>query len=97
MALGYLALSGYGGVLRPLRLICFSLFLSCMGISIVLGYIDGFYQAASENQARRQAKELFPFLKYFDPRTDGVPTGPLYILLELPDTRVYDVWFVRAL
>jgi hypothetical protein len=93
MASGYLALSSYGGVRRPLRPIFFSLFLSGAGICIVLGYIDGFSKVASENESRRQAKELFPFLKYFDPRTDGEPTGPLYILLQLPGTKVFDVWY----
>ena len=93
IALGYLALPGCGEVPRQLRLICFSVFLSCIGILIVLGYADGFYNAPSENQSRRQAKELLPFLKYFDPRTDGDSTGPLYVLLQLPNIKVYDLWY----
>jgi hypothetical protein len=68
-------------------------FLCCFAILAFMGYIDGFQKAAHEHKLLVRAKMLLPFLNYFDSKVDGLPTGPLFVLLQARNVPVFDTWF----
>jgi hypothetical protein len=57
---------------------------------VLFGYVDGFQKARVEHQGRLLAKNLLPFLDYFDPRTDGSVTGPFFAFWPAPNMGIFE-------
>jgi hypothetical protein len=60
-------------------------------VCILGGYRNEFLKGAPEKQPRLLAKSLLPFLPYFDPKTDGMVTGPFFALCPSPNFRIFDL------
>jgi hypothetical protein len=86
LVLGYLSIPDRPPLLPNLAR---SLILLAAGVCIALGYLDGFRQAKFENEPKSFAKQLLPFFHYFDPKTDGMATGPYYPLVPIANLRFY--------
>jgi hypothetical protein len=62
-----------------------------MAVCILCGYRSEILRGAPEKQPRLLAKSLLPFLPYFDPKTDGMITGPFFALCPMPNFRIFDL------
>jgi hypothetical protein len=91
LALGYLAVDRWHrSPSSPETLGIMVLFIG-MAVCILGGYRNALLKGAPEKQPRLLAKSLLPFLAYFDPNTDGVVTGPFFVLCPSPNFRIFDL------
>jgi hypothetical protein len=74
---------------RPEILGIMLLFLG-MAVCILGGYRNELLKGAPEKRERLLAKSLLPFLRYFDPKTDGVVKGPFFALCPMTNFRIFD-------
>ena len=65
--------------------------VSAIGVLVVIGNVRAFITSMKEREDRLLARELIPFYSYFDPKVDGVATGPFFPLCPLRSVRIFDV------
>jgi hypothetical protein len=61
-----------------------------IGALVLLGDIRAFAMGMKEREDRRFARELIPFYPYFDPKVDGVMSGPFFPLCPLR-AKIFDI------
>jgi hypothetical protein len=61
-----------------------------IGALVVLGDIRAFATGMKEREDRRFARELIPFYPYFDPKVDGVMSGPFFPLCPVRE-KIFDI------
>jgi hypothetical protein len=91
LVLGYLAVDRrHRSPSGPEILAVIALFFGT-AVCILGGYRNELLKGAPDKQPRLLAKSLLPFLTYFDPKTDGVVTGPFFALCPSPNFRIFDL------
>ncbi len=93
LALSYLLVSSRRRELKQ-SILC-TAFLAIASM-VLPSYNEVLHSRHPEKKARLQAKELIPFLLYFDPRADGVQNGPFYALLPIPHFKMFQSLLVYA-
>jgi hypothetical protein len=61
-----------------------------IGVLAVVGDVQAFLNGMKEREDRLLARELIPFYTYFDPKVDGVISGPFFSLCPL-QLKIFDV------
>jgi hypothetical protein len=61
-----------------------------IGVLVVIGDARAFLMGMKERKDRLLARELIPFYTYFDPKVDGVMSGPFFSLCPLR-LKIFDV------
>ena len=62
-----------------------------IGVLVVIGDVRAYITSMKEREDRLLARELIPFYSYFDPKVDGVETGPFFPLCPLRSARIFDI------
>jgi hypothetical protein len=60
-------------------------------VLVVIGDVRAYITSMKEREDRLLARELIPFYSYFDPKVDGVETGPFFPLCPLRSARIFDI------
>jgi hypothetical protein len=91
LALGYLAVDRQRR--SPISPEILGIVVLFFGIAVCTlgGYRYALLRGSPEKQPRLLAKSLLPFLPYFDPKTDGLVTGPFFALCPSPNFRIFDL------
>jgi len=64
--------------------------ISVIGSLVVVGDVRAFLMGMKEREDRLLGRELIPFYTYFDPKVDGVMSGPFFSLCPLR-LKIFDV------
>jgi hypothetical protein len=91
LALGYLAVDRRHRSPSSPEILGIMVLFFGMAVCILGGYRSELLKGAPEKQPRLLAKSLLPFLPYFDPKIDGVVTGPFFALCPSPNFRIFDL------
>jgi hypothetical protein len=90
LALGYLAFDAPGRSKFSAGFLSIVALFFAIGTGILGGYGSELLEGAPEKYPRLLAQRLLPFLPYFDPKTDGLVTGPFFALCPAPNLKIFD-------